>query len=109
MNDGQTARLEGFRAQLAVDGVTLTILSAAGGTIFGLLSVNPPVEVPSELTEDRREKAILEVLRPAPAVVRADQLKDDDGNKWQIWTREDNAADFAVKFWLVKLVAGKDQ
>lgn len=111
MNDGMTARLEGFRAQLEVDGVCLTSLSNARVKPRGLLAINPPVELPSELIEDRREKARFQIERPCAGVAtfaRNNKVKDELGNTWQVWSLEDNAANITVDFWLVKLVPGVD-
>jgi hypothetical protein len=113
MNEGQSARLEGFRALLGTDGVCLTVLSgpAAAGKLNCLLQINPAFEVPSDLIEDPRERACAEAIADGqlPALVKGDRLADARGNKWQVWNREDNPADSFVKFWLTKIVAGVDQ
>jgi hypothetical protein len=110
MNAGETARLEGFKALLATDGVCLSRLAPAGGKFTALLQINPMVEIPSALVEDPREKALAEALRcpSLPAIVKSERLKDPQGNLWGVWSREDNPADFGVKFWLVKIVPGVD-
>lgn len=103
MNEGDQARLEGFRALLCTDGTRLSRVKSPQTSFEALLNVNPPFDVPSELIDDPREKALMEVESPGPVLVKSDTLKDVCGNIWQIWRRDNNPADFTVKYWLTKV------
>lgn len=102
MNEGTAARLEGFEAQLEVDGRTLTILDGTGGTFTALLLAVPMVDPRTELLQDPREMAQIQT-NDAPDRLQANAaVRDDGGTIWILLKREDNTADFVTTFWAQK-------
>lgn len=104
MNDGMTARAEGFAVQLDVDGRDLQLIDPAGGTLRALMAVLPEIDPALELGADIREVCKAQILSPAPANIAANgRVKADDGQLWKIVKRVDNPADFTIDLYLVKI------
>lgn len=79
-------------------------------TFKAILQINPQVEIPSELVNDTRARALMQVDRaslPCP-LKKSDSLKDSCGNFWDVWGEDNNPATFTVNFWLTQNVRGKD-
>lgn len=106
----------GFRRLLTLGGegiICFDILSQAGiptgAKLRAVAAVNPMVEIPSDLQDDHREKALIEVERTGlPSVDWAGSIKDQTGNVWRVWNRQDNPATFTVKFWIIKVESQLD-
>src|SRR5881394_516010 len=80
-----------------------------------LLTIPPADPTNQELGSDLREKATMECRRDSiPEIKYMDtivQLRpfwqeagDTSQSKWKVVWRQDNPADFAIKFWLVRIV-----
>ncbi len=64
-----------------------------------------------ELGYDPRELSIIECLNDDAPETDVSQIQFQDvvaKNKWKVVRREDNPADFTVRYWVVKIVPGKD-
>jgi len=108
---GLDARREGFLAQLDVDGRTVTPLSEETNTPFqALLETQSVLDPDLPLGSDLREVTIAHVLaEDDPESKSGDHWRDDQQNKWKVVKREDNPADFTVKYNLMRLVPGIDK
>lgn len=128
MNPGLEILLEGFKARLDVYGEELQVLSS-GAKLSGIIEPAPPIDPDFPIGPDIREKSILHVLtEDDPGIKQFDRLSptapaedptseepatgepdgDEEPTVWEVLKRENNPADFVTKFWIVKVVAGKD-
>lgn len=82
--------------------------SLAGTSFQGDGQTEQPFELNTELGLDAREKTVLFVDRPAPALTKGTILSGK-GESWRVVGGfDDNPFNDRVKFELVKIVAGKD-
>lgn len=69
----------------------------------------PAIEPSMPLGNDWRELSTLQAFRDdVPDEIQAQSRIANAGDTWKVVRRDDNPADFAVKFWVVKVVPGKD-
>jgi hypothetical protein len=104
---------EGF--QTRIDSLGQPFVHKKSGTSFlGILLPVHPVDPMLELGSDWREMATLEALRnTVPAINYADVIAQTNPiwgavgtpPQWKVVRREDNPADFAIKYWLVKITS----
>lgn len=70
-----------------------------------LLAVAPPIDPNTELGSDPREKAVCELFAPGPVICLNDFITEPGTqNKWQVVYRDNNTADFVVKYMLAKVL-----
>lgn len=84
-------------------------LATLNGTSFtGEAQSEAPLVLDTDLGSDAREKTILYVDRPAPALERGDRIS---GKGWEwvlVGDKDDNPGNSRVKFEIQKLIPGKD-
>lgn len=113
----QQGQVEGFCSQLEVDGRRFRQVGNAPNAtdFYGLLTPAASIDPRLELGSDLRELSTLECLNidaspwgAAPDIAQQDRLLDVMANAtWRVVKRENNPADFTVKFWVVK-ITGQD-
>ena len=92
-------------------------LERTGDEFLGILMVLPVVDPILDLGNDIREKASLESRRDLiPDIKYGDVIiqfqplwstvQIDTPPRWKVTQRIDNPADFAIKFWLIKIGSG---
>jgi hypothetical protein len=102
---GQDALIEGFRTQLELYGKSMQSLSTANVTFTALLQVAPPFDPNTPLGEDPREKVIMEVLSPGPALSLNDRVQEvgNDDSTWLVVWRDANPAHIVARYILARL------
>lgn len=80
----------------------------AGTTFIGITQTESPIVFDGDLGSDAREKTVLFVDRPAPALDRG-MVISGKGCKWSVvGDVDDNPANHSIKFEIAKIVPGKD-
>ena len=70
-----------------------------------LLQSVSPFGLDTEILNDPREKTMMEIMSPGPVVNANDKLMEPGTtNRWCVIGRDNNAADFTVKYVLAKVV-----
>lgn len=105
--------LAGFRQRMQILGQKLTLLRTSE-TFYGILLPAQSVDPRLDIGQDPREFATLEFERnKGPEVLQNDFIVQANApflasEKWTVVRREDSGADFASKFWMVKVVPNVD-
>lgn len=74
-----------------------------------LIAVAPPFDPETELGSDPREKAMMELLAPGPAISLNDFITEiGTKNKWEVVYRDNNPADFTVKYVIAVVIDALD-
>jgi hypothetical protein len=109
MNLADTALNEGFYSLLTVNARTMQTVKAPLTQFQAILNVANPFDPETELGSDPREKCTMEVLQPGP-VLNVNDFITEFGtvNKWQVVYRDNNPADFTVKYVLAVVIAALD-
>ncbi len=102
MTIGEIARVEGYKAQVAINGKTVTV-SDTNQTFVALVREETLFDPDMPLGSDPREVVIFETLRPAPVVEAQAQVKFD-GITLQLTKRDDNPANPFVRFTAIKVI-----
>lgn len=72
----------------------------------GIIDPNPPIIPESLLGDDPREFGVIHAKKDGTGNCKlGDVVRDADGNQWILLRRDDNPADFVVKFWAHKKVS----
>lgn len=85
-----------------------TVAALAGTSFSGDAQTEAPIVLETELGSDAREKTVLYVDRPAPALERGDRIS---GKGWEwvlVGDKDDNPANARVRFEIQKLIPGVD-
>lgn len=94
-----------FNDRLRQQGHCLQTVKAPAVNFRALLAVAPPLDPDTELGSDPREKCVCELNGPGPVIALNDFIVEiGTTNKWQVVYRDNNTADFAVKYMLAKVV-----
>lgn len=97
-----------FSAVHADEWLILGTGELAGTSFSADAQTEAPMVLDSDLGSDAREKTMLYVDRPAPAIQRG-MILSGKGCQWRVTgDLDDNPANYRVKFEVVKIVAGKD-
>lgn len=100
---------EGFFARLQDFGPAVPFTGPSASSFSGVLMPMPAIEPSMPLGNDWRELSTLQAFRDdVPDEIQAQSRIANAGDTWKVVRRDDNPADFAVKFWVVKVVPGKD-
>ena len=99
MNLAEFMLREGFDALLCADAKCLQTVKAPVTGFKAIVSVANPFDPETELGSDPREKVLIEVKQPGPSLAVNDYVTEvGTTNKWQIVYRDDNKADFTIKY-----------
>lgn len=79
----------------------------AGTSFTADAQAESEIELESNLSRDARERIILYVYRPGPALDAKDRVAGKSA-QWRVEAREDNPVNPRIKFSLVKIAPGKD-
>lgn len=96
---------KGYNALLETAGRTLQTVSATNAVYFtATLNIAPPFDPATELGSDLREKTIMELNAPGPAISINDYIVEPGTpNKWVVLMRDNNPADFTITYVLAKV------
>lgn len=121
MNPAMLELLSGFRDRMEMFGQPF-LLRRTQETFQGMMFSAPVIAPQLELGSDTRELSTLEVRRGFAPVLqindvleqtqpfwRSAAIRDSFPNPvWKVVRREDNPADFAIRYWVVKVVENLD-
>jgi len=102
----QDAQIDGFNSLLDSSGRSLQWVGKTGSPVpfMALLTQAPPIDPDSQLSIDVREKTLMQVLSPGPAIVLGDTIiEPGTSNQWSTIWREDNPTDWATNYVLSKI------
>ncbi len=102
----QDAQIEGFNALLDSAGRTLQWVRRTGQPVdfIAILTQAPPIDPESQLSVDVREKTLMQVMSPGPAIALNDTvIEPGTANQWQVLWREDNPTDWATNYVMAKI------
>ncbi len=79
-----------------------------GTTFEADAQTEAPMVLDTDLGSDAREKTMLYVDRPAPAIA-PNMILEGKGSQWRVVGGvDDNPANYRVKFEVIKIISGKD-
>ncbi len=113
MSPADAAMLSANAAFSAVHADTWRILGPGASPPVGVYfeadaQTESPLVLDGEMGSDSREKTMLYLERPAPAIARG-MILSGKGSQWKVvGDIDDNPANYRVKFEVVKIVPGKD-
>lgn len=107
MSIGLDAIEIGFDTMKDFHGEALVLVRGGRGFV-GLIDPQPEVDPTLEISSDYREIGMLHVKQSDDPGLVANDTITQAPDKWRVVRRDNNPADFVVKYWLVKIVAGVD-
>ena len=101
----QRIKLAGWNVLWTNSDRRLLSLGGADAIPFrALLQAMPAFGLTTEISDDPREKTVLEVLEPGPCINRNDTLiEPGTNNQWTVLGRDNNQSDFTVRYFLAKI------
>jgi len=112
-SDGDSLLLDGFQVVSDQFARVLTVESDANSdnvaeTFQATMVPSAPLDPNMDLGPDVRELELAEVRRDADLHLEWGAQLTDGCNHWRVIRRIDNPSDIGVRYWLRKIVPGKD-